>query len=69
MLPAQQELRNAGIITRDNGSMDVSAVAYYRVVNAIRSVLELVAFPARENGAARGGAAQVITQPDGAAAR
>ncbi|HEX5303113.1 MAG TPA: hypothetical protein VFW50_39585 [Streptosporangiaceae bacterium] len=62
-------IQSQGIITRDNGSVDVSAVAYYRVVGAIRSGLELVAFLARENGAARGGTAQVITQPDGAAAR
>jgi regulator of protease activity HflC (stomatin/prohibitin superfamily) len=30
-------IQSQGIITRDNVSVDVSAVAYYRVVDAVRS--------------------------------
>jgi regulator of protease activity HflC (stomatin/prohibitin superfamily) len=36
-LPNQSQ----GIITRDNVSVDVSAVAYYRVVDAVKSVLAI----------------------------
>jgi regulator of protease activity HflC (stomatin/prohibitin superfamily) len=32
-------IQSQGIITRDNVSVDVSAVAYYRVVDAVKSVL------------------------------
>ena len=32
-----QPIQSQGIITRDNVSVDVSAVAYYRVVDAIRT--------------------------------
>lgn len=32
-------IQSQGIITRDNVSVDVSAVAYYRVVDAVRSVV------------------------------
>lgn len=34
-------IQSQGIITRDNVSVDVSAVAYYRVVDAIRSVVAI----------------------------
>ena len=34
-------IQSQGIITRDNVSVDVSAVAYFRVVDAIRSVLAI----------------------------
>ena len=34
-------IQSQGIITRDNVSVDVSAVAYYRVVDAVRSVLAI----------------------------
>jgi regulator of protease activity HflC (stomatin/prohibitin superfamily) len=34
-------IQSQGIITRDNVSVDVSAVAYYRVVNAARSVVAI----------------------------
>jgi len=34
-------IQSQGIITRDNVSVDVSAVAYYRVIDAIKSVLAI----------------------------
>jgi len=34
-------IQSQGIITRDNVSVDVSAVAYYRVVDAVKSVLAI----------------------------
>jgi regulator of protease activity HflC (stomatin/prohibitin superfamily) len=34
-------IQSQGIITRDNVSIDVSAVAYYRVVDAVRSVVAI----------------------------
>jgi regulator of protease activity HflC (stomatin/prohibitin superfamily) len=34
-------IQSQGIITRDNVSVDVSAVAYFRVVNAVRSVVAI----------------------------
>ncbi|RYV53064.1 slipin family protein [Pengzhenrongella frigida] len=34
-------IQSQGIITRDNVSVDVSAVAYYRVVDAVRSVIAI----------------------------
>ncbi len=34
-------IQSQGIITRDNVSVDVSAVAYYRVVEAVRSVVAI----------------------------
>ena len=34
-------IQSQGIITRDNVSVDVSAVAYYRVVDAIKSVVAI----------------------------
>ncbi|MGN6302443.1 MAG: slipin family protein [Angustibacter sp.] len=34
-------IQSQGIITRDNVSVDVSAVAYFRVVDAVRSVLAI----------------------------
>jgi regulator of protease activity HflC (stomatin/prohibitin superfamily) len=34
-------IQSQGIITRDNVSVDVSAVAYYRVADAVRSVLAI----------------------------
>src|SRR3954453_16744044 len=34
-------IQSQGIITRDNGRVDVSAVAYYRVADAIRSVVAI----------------------------
>ena len=36
-----QPIQSQGIITRDNVSVDVSAVAYYRVVDAIKSVVAI----------------------------
>ena len=35
-------IQSQGIITRDNVSVDVSAVAYYRVVDATKSVTSVV---------------------------
>ena len=34
-------IQSQGIITRDNVSVDVSAVAYYKVVDAIKSVVAI----------------------------
>jgi regulator of protease activity HflC (stomatin/prohibitin superfamily) len=34
-------IQSQGIITRDNVSVDVSAVAYYRIANAVRSVVAI----------------------------
>ncbi len=34
-------IQSQGIITRDNVSLDISAVAYYRVVDAVRSVIAI----------------------------
>ena len=34
-------IQSQGIITRDNVSVDVSAVAYYRIVDAVKSVLAI----------------------------
>ncbi len=34
-------IQSQGIITRDNVSVDVSAVAYYRVTDAVRSVVAI----------------------------
>ena len=34
-------IQSQGIITRDNVSVDVSAVAYFRVVDAVKSVIEI----------------------------
>jgi regulator of protease activity HflC (stomatin/prohibitin superfamily) len=34
-------IQSQGIITRDNVSIDVSAVAYYKVVDAVKSVVEI----------------------------
>jgi len=34
-------IQSQGIITRDNVSVDVSAVAYFRVVGAVKSVLAI----------------------------
>src|SRR3954465_344575 len=39
-------IQSQGIITRDNVSVDVSAVAYYRVADAIRSVVAIENAPA-----------------------
>ncbi len=36
-----QPIQSQGIITRDNVSVDVSAVAYYRIVDAIKSVVAI----------------------------
>jgi regulator of protease activity HflC (stomatin/prohibitin superfamily) len=36
-----QPIQSQGIITRDNVSVDVSAVAYYRVVDAVKSVVAI----------------------------
>src|SRR5579859_3256647 len=36
-----QPIQSQGIITRDNVSVDVSAVAYFRVVDAIKSVVAI----------------------------
>jgi regulator of protease activity HflC (stomatin/prohibitin superfamily) len=34
-------IKSRGIITRDNISVDVSAVAYYRIVDAVKSVMAI----------------------------
>src|ERR1700724_1333070 len=34
-------IQSQGIITRDNGSIDVSAVAYFKVVDAVKSVVAI----------------------------
>ena len=34
-------IQSQGIITRDNVSVDVSAVAYYRVIDAVKSVVAI----------------------------
>jgi regulator of protease activity HflC (stomatin/prohibitin superfamily) len=36
-----QPIQSQGIITKDNVSVDVAAVAYYRVVDAVKSVLAI----------------------------
>jgi regulator of protease activity HflC (stomatin/prohibitin superfamily) len=36
-----QPIQSQGIITRDNVSVDVSAVAYYRIVDAVKSVVAI----------------------------
>jgi regulator of protease activity HflC (stomatin/prohibitin superfamily) len=65
-------IQSQGIITRDNVSVDVSAVAYYRVVDATKAVVaienvasstigELGAFLSREAAAATA-AAQAVTK-------
>ncbi|MCW2863809.1 MAG: band 7 protein, partial [Actinoallomurus sp.] len=36
-------IQSQGIITRDNVSVDVSAVAYFRVVDAVKSVVAIAA--------------------------
>src|ERR1700755_508520 len=42
-------IQSQGIITRDNVSVDVSAVAYYRVADAVRSVVAIENAPAAIN--------------------
>ena len=39
-------IQSQGIITRDNVSVDVSAVAYFRVVDAVKSVIAIENAPA-----------------------
>jgi regulator of protease activity HflC (stomatin/prohibitin superfamily) len=34
-------IQSQGIITRDNVSVDISAVAYFRVVDAVKSVIAI----------------------------
>ena len=34
-------IRSQGIITRDNVSVDISAVAYFRVIDAVRSIVAI----------------------------
>ena len=53
-------IQSQGIITKDNVSIDVSAVAYYRVEDPVRSVVaienvEVGDQPDRADHAARGG--------------
>ena len=50
-------IQSQGIITRDNVSVDVSAVAYYRVADAVRSVVAI------ENAAAAIGQGEVAATP------
>jgi regulator of protease activity HflC (stomatin/prohibitin superfamily) len=38
---ATMPIQSQGIITRDNVSVDVSAVAYFRVVDAVKSVVAI----------------------------
>lgn len=40
-------IQSQGIITQDNVSVDVSAVAYYRVVDAVKSVIAIENVPRR----------------------
>jgi len=34
-------IQSRGIITRDNVSVDISAVAYFRVIDAVRSIVAI----------------------------
>jgi regulator of protease activity HflC (stomatin/prohibitin superfamily) len=55
-------IQSQGIITRDNVSVDVSAVAYYRVVDATRSVVAIESVEAAINQIAQTTLRKVVGQ-------
>src|SRR6266542_1424519 len=55
-------IQSQGIITRDNVSVDVSAVAYYRVVDATKSVVAVENVATAINQIAQTTLRQVVSQ-------
>ena len=55
-------IQSQGIITRDNVSVDVSAVAYYRVVDAVKSVVAIENVSAATNQIAQTTLRKVVGQ-------
>jgi len=55
-------IQSQGIITRDNVSVDVSAVAYYRVVDAVKSVVAIESVAAAINQIAQTTLRKVVGQ-------
>ncbi|GGX30809.1 hypothetical protein GCM10010341_60270 [Streptomyces noursei] len=55
-------IQSQGIITRDNVSVDVSAVAYFRVVDAVKSVIAIENVHAATNQIARTTLRKVVGQ-------
>src|SRR5471032_2498189 len=55
-------IQSQGIITRDNVSVDVSAVAYYRVVDAVKSVVAIESVGAAINQIAQTTLRKVVGQ-------
>ncbi|MDQ1676954.1 MAG: hypothetical protein QOC93_2098 [Actinomycetota bacterium] len=55
-------IQSQGIITRDNVSVDVSAVAYYRVVDAVKSVVAIENVAAATNQIAQTTLRKVVGQ-------
>jgi regulator of protease activity HflC (stomatin/prohibitin superfamily) len=55
-------IQSQGIITRDNVSVDVSAVAYFRVVDAVKSVVAIENAPAAINQIAQTTLRKVVGQ-------
>ena len=55
-------IQSQGIITRDNVSVDVSAVAYYRVVDAVKSVVAIESVVAAINQIAQTTLRKVVGQ-------
>ena len=55
-------IESQGIITRDNVSVDVSAVAYFRVVDAVRSVVAVESVRAAINQIAQTTLRKVVGQ-------
>jgi regulator of protease activity HflC (stomatin/prohibitin superfamily) len=55
-------IQSQGIITRDNVSVDVSAVAYYRVVDAVKSVVAIANVAAAINQIAQTTLRKVVGQ-------
>ena len=55
-------IQSQGIITRDNVSVDVSAVAYYRVIDAVKSVVAIESVVAAINQIAQTTLRKVVGQ-------
>jgi regulator of protease activity HflC (stomatin/prohibitin superfamily) len=55
-------IRSQGLITRDNLSVDVSAVSYYRIVDAAKSVIALESIKERLSQIAQTTLRQVVGQ-------
>jgi regulator of protease activity HflC (stomatin/prohibitin superfamily) len=55
-------IQSQGIITRDNVSVDVSAVAYYRIVDAVKSVIAIESVGAAINQIAQTTLRKVVGQ-------